>query len=122
MPGRERLTDGHQLVTGGEERDHGFALDLQAGNTERCQHAEIGRGEACAGLDHDLTLLHVLAGLANVLADAVIAVDANLAVVADLDLFLHHHRVGALRQQRAGHDPHALAALDPALPSKGTPA
>ena len=104
----EFLADRYQFVTGGKESDHGFAPDLQLRDAERSQHAEVGRAEAHAGFDHGIATAHVFAGLANVLTDAMLGVDADLAVGGRLGLFLHDDGVGAVRDQRAGHDAYAL--------------
>ena len=102
-PGGQRLAGHHQLVAGGEQRHPQAAEHRQRGAAHRGGEAEHLRAEALAGGEHHRAAGDVLAGATDPFARAGKVVDEHAVAVEAAEL-LHHHRVGALGDRRAGED------------------
>ena len=81
---------------------------------ERGHEAEIGRGEAPAGLERHLPRSQVLAGGSDIVSGAAGA-NPDRVLPERLHALLHEHRVRALGHDRPGHDAHALPRAHHAL-------
>jgi hypothetical protein len=107
----ERLADRGQLVAGGEERHAQAALDLDRADAERRDQADLGGPDQAARRQDGFSLGQVFARVAHVLRLLLPGRDGD-AITFSLHDFLNHHRVGALRHHRTGHDAHAFAGAE----------
>jgi len=110
----ERCAYRAKLVPGRKERDAQAPLHAHLGHAERADHAEFRRAHQRSGIQHRNARLEILSRGAHVLFLLLPGGNRDAAPFGAND-FLDHHRIGALRHHRAGHDAHALARTDTAL-------
>ena len=93
------------LVAGGEHRDPRPAPDLDAGTTDRREHADLARGQQLAPPEHGLAARQIAPGEGDQLARHRRPHHANgSGRIVEIGMLDHQHRVGATRNHAAGRD------------------
>ena len=91
------------LVTGGDDGDHGAPPHLGPGDTKRGQHSEMSRPDPRPGLEHQGPCLDIAAGGSHRGPDLDRRQNADVAA-GGFGVLDHHDRVGSHRDRRPRHD------------------
>ena len=93
------------LVAGGEHGDPRPAPDLEAGTTDRREHADLARGQQLAPPEHGLAARQIAPGEGDQLPRHRRPHHANgPGRVVEIGMLDHQHRIGAARNHAAGRD------------------
>ena len=99
-----------ELIAGGEDRDPGTSKHADLRVAQSRQQANLGCADRASGLCDHVAGADVFPGRADIGARRHAPGDRDPLAVPG-DILLRYHRVGALRQGRAGEDPHGLTRV-----------